>query len=146
MANSVREQALVNLKAALDNVAAATKQREGVEPEKVPAAGLIILRDGEPGEPVEVSMSPLRYEYQHPAQVEVYVVGNTAEIRATALDGLLQGIATAVNADKTLAGAVDWAEVREPQLLDEDPQEGDKDSKRALVSIILHYSTTNPLG
>lgn len=146
MANSVREQALVNLKAQLDNVATAAKLRGGMEPETITANGLIILRDGEPGEPVETSLSPLRYEYEHPAQVEVYVVGNTAELRATSLDTILQGIATAINADKTLAGAVDWAEVREPQLLDEEPQEGGKDVKRALVPVILHYSTTNPLG
>jgi hypothetical protein len=38
-------------------------------PERLPAAGLLILRDGEPGEPA-VTLSPLRYHYQHRAEVE----------------------------------------------------------------------------
>ncbi|MEF2549226.1 hypothetical protein VQ045_18905 [Aurantimonas sp. E1-2-R+4] len=41
-------------------------QRGDVLPERVPAAGLLILRDGEPGEP-EVTLSPLRDHYQHRA-------------------------------------------------------------------------------
>jgi len=36
---------------------------DAVLPERVPAAGLLILRDGEPGEP-EVTLSPLRYHYE----------------------------------------------------------------------------------
>lgn len=35
-----------------------------VLPERVPTDGLLILRDGEPGEP-EVTLSPLRYHYQN---------------------------------------------------------------------------------
>ena len=41
-----------------------TAQRGDVLPERVPASGLLILRDGEPGEP-EVTLSPLRYHSQH---------------------------------------------------------------------------------
>ena len=47
----------------------ATALRGDVMPERVPAAGLLILRDGEPGEP-EVTLSPLRYHYQHRAEIE----------------------------------------------------------------------------
>ena len=38
----------------------ATALRGEVLPERVPAGGLLILRDGEPGEP-EVTLSPLAY-------------------------------------------------------------------------------------
>ena len=38
-------------------------------PERVPAEGLLILRDGEPGEP-EVPLSPFAYHYQHRAEIE----------------------------------------------------------------------------
>ncbi len=43
--------------------------RGDVLPERVPSAGLLILRDGEPGDP-EVTLSPLRYHYQHRAEIE----------------------------------------------------------------------------
>jgi len=52
----------------------ATALRGGVLPERGPAAGLLILRDGEPGEP-EVTLSPLRYHYQHRAEIEAVVQG-----------------------------------------------------------------------
>jgi hypothetical protein len=44
-----------------------------VLPERVPADGLLILRDGEPGEP-EVTLSPLRYHYRHRAEIEAVSV------------------------------------------------------------------------
>ena len=50
----------------------ATALRGEVLPERVPTEGLLILRDGEPGEP-EVTLSPLRYHYQHRAEIEAVV-------------------------------------------------------------------------
>jgi hypothetical protein len=44
----------------------ATALRGEVLPERMPTAGLLILRDGEPGEP-EVTLSPLRYHSRHRA-------------------------------------------------------------------------------
>ena len=52
----------------------ATALRGEVLPERGPAEGLLILRDGEPGEP-EVTLSPLRYHYQHRAEIEAVVQG-----------------------------------------------------------------------
>lgn len=43
----------------------ATALRGDVLPERVPAAGILILRDGDPGEP-QVTLSPLRYHYARP--------------------------------------------------------------------------------
>jgi hypothetical protein len=62
-----RETILVALHARLSALPA-TALRGDVLPERVPAAGLLILRDGEPGEP-EVTLSPLRYHYQHRAEL-----------------------------------------------------------------------------
>ncbi len=55
-----RETILAALHARLSALPA-TALRGDVLPERVPAAGLLILRDGEPGEP-EVTLSPLRYQ------------------------------------------------------------------------------------
>ena len=48
---SKAEQVLEGLRAALETVPDAVVQRNSVLPEKIPDGGLIILRDGEPGEP-----------------------------------------------------------------------------------------------
>ena len=66
----------------------ATTLRGEVLPERVTAAGLLILRDGEPGEP-EVTLSPLRYHYQHRAEIEAVVQGAA---RDTAFDTLCASI------------------------------------------------------
>jgi hypothetical protein len=51
MPASKAEQVLEGLRAALETVSDAVVQRNSVLPEKIPAGGLIILRDGDPGEP-----------------------------------------------------------------------------------------------
>jgi hypothetical protein len=76
---TTRETILAALQARLQTLAALAL-RDEVLPERIPAAGLIILRDGQPGEP-EVTLSPLRYHYQHRAELEVVVQAGTG--RAT---------------------------------------------------------------
>ena len=58
---TVRETILSALHARLLTLAAPI-MRGDVLPERIPATGLIILRDGNPGEP-EVTMLPLTYFY-----------------------------------------------------------------------------------
>ena len=70
----------------------ATALRGGVLPERVPAAGLLILRDGEPSEP-EVTLSPLRYHYQHRAEIEAVVQGANRDV---AFDALCASIGTVI--------------------------------------------------
>jgi hypothetical protein len=65
----------------------------------VPTASILILRDGEPGEP-EVTLSPLRYHYQHRAELEIVVEAGSG--RAGAFDDLITAIGTELEADRTL--------------------------------------------
>jgi hypothetical protein len=83
--------------------------RNAILPEKVPAAGVVILRDGDPGPP-EVWLSPPGYYYEHRAEIEVVVDGNPAA-RDTAFDALRLAIGTALAADRTLgSGPIDRLE------------------------------------
>ena len=92
-----RETILTALHARLSALPA-TALRGEVLPERVPAEGLLILRDGEPGEP-EVTLSPLRYHYQHRAEIEAVVQGAD---RDAAFDTLTASIGAALAADRTL--------------------------------------------
>jgi len=67
-----RETILQALLAALQSVPNATILRGAILPERIPAGGLLILRDGDPGTP-EVTLSPLQYHYEHRAEIEVIV-------------------------------------------------------------------------
>ncbi len=119
----------------------ATVLRGEVLPERVPADGLLILRDGEPGEP-EVTLSPLRYHYQHRAEIEAVVQGAN---RDAAFDTLCAGIGTALIADRTLGGLCDWVEAEAPRPVDL-AVEGAASLKAAVIPVVLHYSTADPLG
>ena len=119
----------------------ATILRGDVLPERVPAAGLLILRDGEPGEP-EVTLSPLRYHYQHRAEIEAVVQGAA---RDTIFDTLCASISAAIAADRTLGGLCDWIEAEAPRPVDL-PIEGAASLKAAVIPVILHYSTADPLA
>lgn len=137
---SIRETILVALHARLTALTA-TALRGEVLPERVPAAGLVILRDGEPGEP-EVTLSPLRYHYQHRAEIEAVVQGSD---RDAAFDTLTASIGTALAADRTLGGLCDWIEAEAPRPADL-PFEGANSLKAAMIPVVLHYSTADPLA
>jgi len=119
----------------------ATALRGEVLPERVPAAGLLILRDGDPGEP-EVTLSPLRYHYQHRAEIEAVVQGAG---RDTAFDALCASIGTALATDRTLGGLCDWVAAEAPQPVDL-PVEGAASLKAAVIPVVLHYTTADPLA
>lgn len=137
---TVRETILAALHARFSALPA-TAQRGEVLPERVPPDGLLILRDGEPGEP-EVTLSPLTYLYQHRAEIEAVVQGTDRDV---AFDTLCTSIGTAIAADRTLGGLCDWVEAEAPRPVDL-PVEGAASLKAAVIPVILHYSTADPLA
>lgn len=116
--------------------------RGEVLPERVPAAGLLILRDGEPGEPA-VTLSPLRYHYQH--RVEVEAVVQSATDRDAAFDMLVAAIGAAITMDRTFGCLCDWAEAEAPRPVNL-AVDGAASLKAAVIAIVLHYSTSDPLA
>ncbi len=135
-----RETILIALNAQLSALPA-TALRGEVLPERVPADGLLILRDGEPGEP-EVTLSPLRYHYQHRAEIEAVVQG---ESRDATFDALFSSVGAALAFDRTLGDLCDWIEAEAPRPVDL-PVEGAASLKAAIIPVILHYSTAAPLS
>jgi hypothetical protein len=135
-----RETILAALHARLSALPATTLRGE-VLPERVPAAGLLILRDSEPGEP-EVTLSPLRYHYQHRAEIETVVQGAS---RDATFDTLCSSIGAEIAADCTLGGLCDWVEAEASRPVDL-AVEGATSLKAAVIPFILHYSTADPLA
>ena len=138
---TTRETILAALHVRLQPLAA-TVLRDEVLPERVPQAGLISLRDGQPGDP-EVTLSPLRYHYQHRAELEVIV--QTPGNRATAFDMLIASIGAALASDRTLGGLCDWVEAEAPASVDL-PVDGAVSLKAAVITVVLQYTTADPLG
>ena len=137
-----RETILTALADLLRTVPHVPVLRGEVLPERIPPSGLMILRDGNPGEP-GVTLSPLMYHYQHRAELEVIV--QTGEERNARFDRLIGRIGAAVAADRSLRGLCDWVEAEAPEPVDL-PVDGGATIKAAIVPIILHYAISDPLA
>ena len=144
MADSKREAALKALLSVLAGISGPTVKRNMLEEQDLPDGGLIVLLDGDPGDP-DVTLSPPSYYFQHRAEVVVHVGGGDAAARDAALDALLQQIAAAVSADDTLGGAVEMATLEPAEFLGE-PVEGGAAVKSAEFGVVLEYEATTPLG
>ena len=138
-----REQVLSSLFTLLQGIGGGTiVLRNEVLPERIPAAGLLILRDGTPGE-AEVTLSPLRYHWQHQAEIEVFIRGSSG--LELAFDTLAEGIGQVIAADRTLGGLCDWIETDAPEPADL-AVEGAPTIRAAVLILTLHYTSNDPLG
>jgi len=124
-------------------ISGATVKRNAALPERIADHAMAILRDGEMGEP-EVSLSPLNYHWQHQVAIELFVADPDASARDARMDGLLVELATLIEADRTLGGAIEYAEIGPPKF-DELAPDGTSGIKACLLSVVLYYSSQGPL-
>ncbi len=119
-------------------------KRNAALPERVGNHAMTILRDGEMGEP-EVSLSPLTYHWQHQVAIELFVADADAAARDARMDGLLTELAGLIEADRTLGGVVEYAEIGSPKF-DELAPDGSSGIKACLLPVVLHYSSSGTLN
>ncbi len=105
---STREAALTALLARLNASLAARNpapviRRNETVPQRLPAGGLVVLRDGESVVETPI-LSPLAYAIEHRAEIEVLANDTTL------LDALLMVIAAAITAEPSLGSAVEYAQ------------------------------------
>ena len=120
-----------------------TVKRNTALPERIADHAMAILRDGEMGEP-EVSLSPLTYHWQHQVAIELFVADPDASARDARMDGLLTELASLIEADRTLGGVIEYAEIGPPKF-DELAPDGTSGIKACLLPVVLYYSSSGPL-
>ena len=113
-------------------------------PERVPANGLAIVREGDPGQP-EVDLSPLTYHWEHAFPVEMAALAGGGRSAGDNLDLALAAIGAAVAANRTLGGLCAWLDVTEPAIEDV-AAAGTAPAKGCELIILASYSTTTPLN
>jgi hypothetical protein len=114
------------------------------KPQKITSGGIISMHDGASEEP-EVLLSPLTYIYEHIITLEAMVQNPDSAARDTALDTLLVGIGSIINANRTLDGLAEWVEARSPDY-EEEPIEGAASVRLATVQIMVRFYTNDPLN
>jgi len=141
---TTRETILQALFEQLQTISDPKVLRNEVLPEKIPPGGLLVLRDGDPGEP-EVMLSPLSYYWEHHASLEVIVQAGEATERDQIMDGIFQDIVAVLAADPTLGALCDRVT---PLAADTNAiaVEGAANIKAAIVPIELIYTTDSQLG
>ena len=120
-------------------------QRNADKPERIPSNGLVVVRDGEAGEPEEVTLSPLTYCYAHRIAVEIAVLSDASASREQRLDAILGAIGAAVAANRTLGGLADFVEVSAP-FTDDLEADGAHSARWASVDLVVHFATSDPLN
>ena len=145
MPASRAEQVLDAFKALLETVPDAVVERNSVLPEKIPNGGLIILRDGDPGEPEQALGGFESTYYQHTVEIEVYLEHGDAAARDAAFDALLQQIGIALEADPTLGGVAFGLTYGRPEPSIE-AVAGAPAIKGATLSVTIDYETDAPLA
>jgi hypothetical protein len=142
--SSKREQVL---DAIVDLIAAAVPEakveRNLAKPDRIPSGGLVIIRDGDPGEP-EVTLSPLTYVFSHRVPIEV-AVHQASNPREQALDAILGRIGLEVAANRTLWGLCDFLEAEAPATADVETA-GALPGRWADAAIVAVYGTPDPLN
>jgi hypothetical protein len=100
---SRREQVLAALLHRLQSGLATTVRRNEALPERVPDDGLVILRDGDPGEP-DVTLNPRTEFYSHRVELELFVTRPPAGGGEELLDALETDVHAALAPDPSLGG------------------------------------------
>ena len=145
MARSKPEQVLEAIKALLITVPGAKVERNTAVPEKVPTSGLIVLRDGDPGE-AETTLGGFGgVYYSHNIEIEIYIEGGNATTRDTAFDALVQAIGTVLKADPTLGGLAFGMAYGRPEINTE-AVAGAPAIKNGVMTVTVEYETDSPLG
>lgn len=141
---SKREQVLEAIKALVASALPSAEVKRNLDkPERIPPGGLVIVRDGDAGEP-EILLSPLTYIYEHRVPIEIAAFASASLTREQALDQMLAALGEAVAADRTLGGLCEFLDTEAPTS-DDLETAGAISGRWADAAIIASYATGNPL-
>ena len=142
---SKTERMLTALTGRLREMSKVKVERNTAAPEKIPAGGLIVLRDGDPGKPEQALGGVGSVYYSHAVEIEVYVEAASAGKRDAAFDALVRRIGAAFDADPTLGGFAFGMTYAQPEI-DTEAVAGAPAIKTGTIEVIVEYETASPLG
>ncbi len=120
-------------------------ERNSAVPEKIPAGGLIVLRDGDPGEPDTALGGFGGVYYSHDVEIELYLEEGDAMARDAAFDTLVQAVGTVLETDPTLGGLAFGMTYGRPEI-DTEAVAGAPAIKTGTITVTVEYETASPLG
>jgi hypothetical protein len=119
-------------------------KRNSALPERMTEHSMVVLRDGDMNE-VDVMLSPLTYQWEHSANLEVYVSHPDGAERDARMDVLLKRFSELVTADRTLGGVVQFTQIHPPKFEEVAP-DGALGIKACTLDVVMHYASSDPLS
>ncbi|CAM3633485.1 hypothetical protein TH8_08735 [Thalassospira profundimaris] len=139
------EQILDALKTRLETIPDATVERNSVVPEKISTGGLLILRDGTPGEP-EQALGGFGGVYcRQEAEIDITIEDGDATSRDAAFDALLQMVGSILDADPTLGGLAFGMTYGRPEI-DTEAVVGAPAIKAGTLIVAIEFEADTALG
>jgi len=133
------------LQSALKAISDVTVERNSAVPEKIPSAGLVILRDGIADEPEQPLGGFGGIYCRQDAEIEIYVENGDAASRDAAFDTLLQQIGTVLDADPTLGDFVFGMTYSRPEI-DTEAVVGGPAIKAGTLIVAVEFEADTALG
>ena len=109
------------------------------KPQKIPADGIIIIRDNDAAKEIDVLLNPVTYIFELIVQLEVMVQHQDANVRTKRLDELLLRIERVININRTINGLAEWVELKSAEFQDESI-EGAATIRAAIVPVVVRFS------
>jgi hypothetical protein len=138
------EKILDKLKTLIDAATSAKIERNAAVPERIPPTGLIIIRDGNPGDPEYVLGGFSNAYYSHNIEIEVYIQEGATVQRDRKYDELMQVIGAVLEAHPTLDGLVAGLTYARPDATTQGI-EGGAPVKFGVLLLLAEYETATPL-
>lgn len=145
MTTSRAEEILEKLRTLLAAGCDARVERNSVLPEKIPADGLIVIYDGDPGEPEQVLGGFNNAYYEHQIEVVLYIEEGDAAQRDLKFDAMLVQIGQVLEANPKLDGLVAGLSYARPEIAIE-PVIGAPAIKTGTLIVMAEYDTSSPLA
>lgn len=145
MTTSRAEEILEKLRTLLAAGCDARVERNSVLPEKIPADGLIVIYDGDPGEPELVLGGFNNAYYDHEIEVVLYIEEGDPAQRDLKFDTMLVQIGQVLEANPKLDGLVAGLSYARPEAAIE-PVIGAPAIKTGTLIVMAEYDTSSPLA
>ena len=120
-------------------------ERNASVPEKIPADGLVILRDGNPGLPDEALGGFGNAYYEHEVEIEIYVADGVQNSRDDLFDTIITQVGVALEANPDLGGLIFGMSYARPDVTVEIIP-GSHAIKSGVLTLILDYETPTALS
>jgi len=139
------EQVLIALVDRLRQIPDIGVERNTALPERIPDGGLVVVRDGDPGDPEQALGGFASVYYRHAMELELYAESGDQAVRDQTFDDLATAIGAALDADPTLGGLVFGMTFGRPEVMT-DAVDGGPAIKTGTITLVLDYEAPSPLG